>query len=174
MPNQPYAFGCLMVDLNIPGWAALGDRIPQAELYEPDQPRFGRQPEPHCTVLFGFHDTPGLGPELLEKLPLNLPALLGSGGLIGTGCDVFTQPDYDVVKLSLRSPELTRLNAWCRARYAYTSNFPEYLPHVTLAYVLPGYGQKYKTGSHLHLPLRPYQLTYSVAGDGTEKIHKLL
>jgi hypothetical protein len=161
-----------MVNLHVPTWDALVGRIPEHVLYQPDSPKFGREYEAHCTVLFGFHDYPGLGEELLRKLPLNLPELTRLGAVVATGCDVFANAECDVVKLNLKSVELTRLNAWCKARYAYTSNYPDYLPHATLAYVQKGLGQAYRTPNNLQLPLRVKSLVYSGPGENRPKVSR--
>lgn len=169
-----YDFGCLMVNLHVPTWEALVGRIPEEELYQPGSRKFGRVSEPHCTILFGFHDYPGLGAELMRTLPVQLPALTAPDGLYATGCDFFANPKYDVLKLTMKSVELTRLNAWCKGRYAYTSDFPDYEAHATLAYCQPGAGAKYRTLNNMRLPLRVKSLVYTPPCSGGEKQTRVL
>lgn len=163
MAKDDYQFGCLMLDLSIAGWDALTGFIPEADLYQPGNPMYGRQAAPHCTVLYGFHHAPGLGEELLASLPVDRPRL-SAGGVIATGCGIFENVNYDVVKLNLKSVELDRLNRWCKEHYAFTSSFPDYHPHATLAYVKPGKGAAYATSQLLRAELRPISWSYSASG----------
>ncbi len=161
-----------MVDVRVPNWAAIQLSIPDEKLYEPENPIYGRQDTPHCTILFGFHDTPGLGEELLRKLPVDLGALRRD--LVLTGCNYFRQAAYDVLKFSLQSPELARLNHWCKSRYAYTSDFPDYLPHTTVAYLQPGEGDQYVTKRSLRAPVEAISLVYSPpTGRGEKTLRSL-
>lgn len=165
-------YGCLMVSIGVPNWESIQAAIPEQELYEAGNPIYGRQDHPHCTILFGFHHQPGLGEELIGKLPVDLRAL--HQDLVLTGCNFFRSADYDVLKFSLQSPELARLNHWCKSRYAYTSDFPEYLPHATLAYLRPGNGEKYVTKKPLRASVQALALEYSPpTGQGPKIIRYL-
>lgn len=176
MPNtdssEAYVYGCLMLDLRITGWDALIGALPEAQLYRPDEAMYGRQPNPHVTVLYGFHHSPGLGEELLTQLPIDLPAL--GKDLRVTGCDCFANPTYDVLKLTLRSTELDRLNRWCRNRYAYSSDYPDYRPHATLAYLQPGTGAAYRTANTYQGAAGLVSLTYSCPGQGQRRLTRAL
>lgn len=48
-----------------------------------------------------------------------------------------------MVKVDVTSPDLMRLNRLISSSLRCTDTFPVYKPHVTLAYVLPGKGQRY-------------------------------
>ena len=53
--------------------------------------------------------------------------------------------DKDVVKIGINDFRvLTQLNALLRERFPYQSNFPDYNPHITLAYVNKGEGERFK------------------------------
>lgn len=174
MGQDSFNYGCLMVTLDVPGWDALIGRIPDELLYRADSAKYGRESYAHCTILFGFHHYPGLGEELLHKLPLDLAALSRPNAVLATGCDVFPNPACDVLKLNVRSPELDRLNKWCKGRYAYTSNYPDYLPHVTLAYLQSGQGAAFRTPNNLALPIRFKSLVYSGPEPERAKVTRLL
>jgi 2'-5' RNA ligase len=55
---------------------------------------------------------------------------------------IFENEDQDVVKISVVSPDLVRLNKIISDNLDHTDTFT-YTPHVTLGYVKPGAGQKY-------------------------------
>jgi hypothetical protein len=52
-------YGCLMVYLDVDkkDWNKLQNMIDDEDLYLPeDDPSYGRETEPHATILFGFHE----------------------------------------------------------------------------------------------------------------------
>jgi hypothetical protein len=50
---------------------------------------------------------------------------------------------YDVVKIDVESADLAHLNSWVANKLECTDKYPEYHPHITLAYVKKGLGKKY-------------------------------
>lgn len=51
--------------------------------------------------------------------------------------------EFDVVKIDVESNDLQRLNKLIASSLECTDTHPEYHPHVTLAYVKPGFGYRY-------------------------------
>jgi len=138
-----YDFSSVQVNLpsdiaqNIIQWGK--DIIPDEELYsvETDE-RFGRENEIHITVLYGLHDP---RPDPIEKLlknetPINIK--------IGKISKFTTNKNYDVIKLDIHSKDLVKLNKLLRENCNYTSNFPIYKPHCTIAYVKKDFGKTIK------------------------------
>ena len=72
-------YGCLMVYLDVAkkDWKKLQDMIDDEDLYEPeDDPSYGRETEPHATILFWFHaDVPD------EDIEKEIERLKGEGFL---------------------------------------------------------------------------------------------
>lgn len=98
---------------------------------------FGRENETHVTILYGF--IKDLTSEQVQSIIQGTKPFYVQ--ILGT--QVFRgNPDYDVITLKVQSPELTRLNGLSK-RFPYVSNYPNYNPHITLAYVLAGKGYKY-------------------------------
>jgi 2'-5' RNA ligase len=118
----------------------FGKSIPDAEIYtDPNDPTVGREDKPHITVKYGIHT------ENAKKIK----ALLEGAGAVTAKLgkvDVFSPDDkpYDVVMVPVDSPELHDLNAKVAEGTKVTDTFPEYQPHVTIAYVKKGEGAKYK------------------------------
>ncbi len=105
--------------------------IPDSELAED-----GREDNIHVTVLFGLH-TNESGP-VKAVLTGEKPVTFELGEI-----SLFQSERHDVVKFSVHSPDLERLNKKLRDECEYTSNFPKYVPHCTIAYVRSGTGKKY-------------------------------
>jgi 2'-5' RNA ligase len=101
----------------------------------------GRETEPHVTVLYGLHgEDPAEVQKLLEAEGPITAKVSGSTSIFPASKE---HPDYDVVKLAINSPDLTRLNKTISEALPNTNDYPEYQPHVTLAYVKAGEGKKY-------------------------------
>lgn len=113
---------------------ALGKKIPDNLLAEN-----GREREPHVTVKYGLHSD---SPRGVEKAIANdgpIKARLTTTSIFPASKD---HPDYDVLKFSVVSPGLRRLNAKISKALPHTNTFP-YHPHVTVAYLKPGEGKKF-------------------------------
>ncbi len=138
-----YDYGCFMAQLP-PNIATLivnfGKQIiPDDQLYfdntEPDD--YGREKEPHITIKFGL--TQSYTQSQLQQL------------LVGTkpfsinirGLSVFQNPNFDVIKFDVDGQELTRLRT-IFDKLPNNDEYKEYHPHMTLAYVKPGVGQKFQ------------------------------
>lgn len=112
---------------------AFGETIPDSELAGD-----GRETESHITVLYGLHDAD----------PAQAAALLEGSGPVEAKVGklaVFKGKDGkpDVLKLDVSSPDLAKLNRNLRQGVEYTNSFPDYKPHITVAYVKAGEGRKY-------------------------------
>lgn len=56
---------------------------------------------------------------------------------------VFKSEEHDVVYISVLSNDLHNLRRKVEENVEYTKTHPNYIPHITLAYVKPGLGEKY-------------------------------
>ena len=117
----------------------LGENIPERDL-GPD----GRENEPHITARWGLHFmTPSA--RLRESLRSFGPitATLGKTSL-------FSNPDADVLKVDVDSPDLHRLYKIIGRLVPVHTTHPIYHPHLTIAYLKPGHGKKYAGNSSLY------------------------
>lgn len=108
----------------------------QASIPIRDLAEEGYEERPHVTVKYGLH----------TQDPNDVRALLdGSGPVVLTlgKTGFFAGEDYDVVYVEVESPALHVLNAKLTNALEVTNTYPEYQPHVTVAYVLSGLGEKY-------------------------------
>jgi len=101
-----------------------------------DDPRetFGLENNPHITVLFGLKNEADYFPihRYFRKFG-NVTFEIGN-------ISRFSNPEmpYDVIKFDIKSPQLHALNHYIRANFDVHVGFPEYKPHMTIAYVKKG------------------------------------
>lgn len=133
-----YRLGCLMATLDIKNWKKLHSMIAPEDIYKTREEGFGKETEPHVTILFGFE------PEehVLEKIKSELP-IHGPISIPLTKLSFFENAEFDVLKFDVDPKELVKLNEWCRKNFKYKNDHPEYHPHVTLCYLNKGMGEKY-------------------------------
>jgi 2'-5' RNA ligase len=118
---------------------ALSQGIPDDELADD-----GKETDIHITVKYGIHTEDA---ENIRKL------IEGFGEITATLGKTTTFPpnekhNYDVLKIDVTSEDLNELNHLISDNLECTDTFPDYHPHVTVAYLQPGKGEKYK-GSQL-------------------------
>lgn len=103
-----------------------------------DDGAHGREDYPHITVKYGIHSE---DPKEVTALFDSTPAFKIRLGKIS----IFSNEEkpYDVVKVEVNSPELHELNKKIGEGVEVTDTFPEYKPHMTLAYVNKGEGEVY-------------------------------
>lgn len=98
----------------------------------------GRETDPHVTVKYGLHtsDAEDVASALKDESPISMK--VGKASLF----PATDKRQSDVIKFDVDSPDLHRLNAKL-SKLPNTTTFPDYHPHLTVAYVKPGMGQKY-------------------------------
>jgi hypothetical protein len=122
---------------------AFGRKIDPADLYHGENgsdsygPEYGLEDKPHITALYGLTDA---DPEPVRKLLEEFGKVTATLGEVS----LFENADkpYDVVKVDIHGEDLKRLNERLRT-LPHSSDFPDYHPHLTIAYVKKGTGQKY-------------------------------
>ena len=124
--------------VNLPEALAKVARAWSAKIPEKSLAEDGREAESHVTLKYGLHDTDPAG--TIEALKGESPVQVRFGAI-----SIFqgkTADDPDVLKVDVTSPDLHRLNGKVSA-LPHTDTFPKYSPHLTLAYVKRGMGDKY-------------------------------
>ena len=132
------SFSCLMGQL--PRDLSAGVHHIASQIHPNDvlHAAFEENEYPHVTVLYGLHTT---NPdEVFAHLKRNnavRPLTMTLGDL-----DVFRHRDQDVLKINVHSPDLDHLHSVAK-KLPNSFSFPSYNPHVTVAYLKPGLGEKY-------------------------------
>lgn len=136
--SSMYEYGCLMVYVEIPYWKDFLQKINIDDLFESENERYGLETEPHCTILYGVHSDV----DDSEVLSLFDGITEDEFDIKINGIDCFFNKDYDVLKMNVVSEKLNELNKLARS-LPHTSQYLDYKPHLTLAYLKKGNGTKY-------------------------------
>ena len=113
--------------------------IPEGEIYskadKDGKEDYGRETEPHVTALYGLlnHDPVAASAAIAGSGPVTVK--LGKLGM-------FESKDYDVLKVNVEGDSLHALNRRLRSQ-PYYSDYDDYKPHLTLAYLKKGEAKKY-------------------------------
>jgi 2'-5' RNA ligase len=148
--NKKYEYGCLMLDFKWNQWQSLLERIDEEDLFEPETGRYGLEKEPHITILYGLHEEVD-GKTIQETLK---DILYQSIEIQIDGIGIFENEEYDVVKLNVESPAIRYLNK-LTTQLPHTTDYPDYKPHMTIAYVKKGLGKKYVSDLKLKFKIEP-------------------
>ena len=147
-------YGCVMMDTKIPDWEEnhIGG-IDEEDVYvKPYDQSYGLEQEPHVTVLYGIHEDQVDAETIKELIKHNMKPIT----VKVEDVDFFPGEEYDVVKYNIPvTPELQQYRDLFM-KFPNTQTFPEYHPHMTLAYVKPGKGQKYKRKLR-----EPFEVTFT-------------
>lgn len=149
--------GCLMAMILEPQRQALlnfGNKLVREEDLYIVGDEFGRETETHVTILYGF--VPDLDKSQVVAIIRNVKPFT----LTLTGVDTFKneKEGFDVVKFSIESPILRQLNAEAQ-KFPNQNDYPDYKPHMTIAYVKPNTFKETRSGLKIEVPIR--QICYS-------------
>lgn len=140
--NEP-RYGCVMMDADIKNWDQFHTAgIEEDDIYlKPYDDSYGLEETPHVTIVYGIHEDevdPQRMADLIEHYMKPLTVTIKE-------VDIFEGKEYDVVKYNV--PITGQLQGYrdIFMQIPNTQNFPEFKPHMTIAYVKPGTGKKYKT-----------------------------
>lgn len=112
------------------------DHVLDRDVYHEDGD-YGRESEMHVTVLYGIHDIDSKNTSEVLKDTKSFKVTLGK-------ITAFTiSPKYDVLKIEVNSPTLHKIHKKIKNEMDVTSKFPDYRPHVTIAYLKKGKSEKY-------------------------------
>lgn len=132
----PHKYSCVMINLpeelsqEIIAWGRL--QVKDEDVFVDEKGGCGREEEPHVTVLYGLLDEKP-SDMLLQVFEHTAPFDIKLGP-----CSLFRNGEYDVLKMEVISPFLHALNRNVCSVVAYENDYPDYKPHVTIAYVKPG------------------------------------
>jgi len=134
-----YDYGCLMVYFDFPNWNNFTEKINVKDLYQASNERYGIETEPHATILYGIHNDVDDD----QVIALFSDIKKSEFDLEITGMNCFFNESYDVLKLNVESNKLNELNRLAK-KLPHTSEYPDYKPHITIAYLKKGSGLKYQ------------------------------
>jgi len=160
--KQTYDYGCVMLYFKYHGQKEIHELIDSEDIYTEESDRsYGLEDEPHITLLYGLHNTVSLKDvkNVLDKFQYSTCEVYNPS--------LFENDKYDVLKFDVKGPELKETNKALQ-QYPFTSDYPDYHPHLTIGYIKPGLGKKYtKILKDVKYNLSPWKAVYSMP-DGTK------
>lgn len=158
-----YPYGCILLETPISNWSELTSMIEPEDLYKPEMERFGITEKPHCTILYGLRN------KVSDKNIEYFLKYLEMPTIEVDGIDCFEQDGFDVVKLNvIPNSSLLKMRKVFE-RLPNINKFP-YDPHITIAFVKKGCGEKYKRD--FKLTINPSKIEYSKS-DGSKYYYEL-
>jgi 2'-5' RNA ligase len=135
-------FGCVMLNTNIRDWEDIhtGGIDPEDVYKKPLDDSFGLEETPHMTIIYGIHEDEVTPEQMINVIKENMEDVTVSISKIS----IFENDEYDVVKYDI--PVTEQIQAYRNMfinNFENTQSFPEYHPHMTIAYVAKGAGNKY-------------------------------
>lgn len=168
--TSTYSYGCVMLYFNFPELNKIHNQIDSEDIYtEEEDKTYGLEDEPHCTLLYGLH------PEVtLEEIKQSIDNIVFSDCKV-YNISCFNNEKYDVLKFDVGYPTkggafLSKANNNLK-QLPYTSDYPDYHPHLTIGYLKPGTGGKYiEKFKGLEYILKPEYIIYSQPNGDKTKI----
>ena len=156
-----YDYGCVMAYIDEDavkkiiefGLKTIDDNI----IYDKNN-EFGREYHPHVTIKFGL--TKNYSQEKMKEFLKSIKPF----EIKIKGMSIFENDDFDVVKLDVESDVLKKLNKKF-SKLPNEDEHPEYHPHLTLAYVKKGKGNKFIDKKVPFTTLSVSTIVYSDCGD---------
>jgi len=162
--STSYDYGCVMVEVPVTNWNEIISVINKDDLYEVEGENYGIQDNPHLTLLYGLKSN--ITKEQVEQVLQK--AIDGDKIIIEIeNIGLFENDNFDVVKFNIKKTEQLQKLFDSLSELPNENTFPDYNPHMTIAYVKKGLGKKYtKTYSH---KVSSNDICYSMANG--EKIY---
>lgn len=156
--GELYDYGCVMIYPKIENWNEITSVINTDDVYNPTDPTYGIETSPHVTLLYGLHSN--VTKEDVEEV---LNKFKGKDIDISiNGIGKFDGDDkFSVVKLNVESPILQEINKEL-SKLPHTTDYPDYKPHMTVAYVKPGTADKYLSGDYRNKFTNIDKIVYSM------------
>jgi len=147
-------YGCVMMDTKIDDWEEQHlAGIDEDDVHiKPLDDSYGLEKDPHITVLFGIHEDQVDSETIKEVIKHNMKPVTVDIDEV----DFFPGEEYDVVKYNVPVTDELLKYRELFSKFPNTQTFPEYKPHMTIAYVKPGMGKKYKRKLR-----EPFQVTFT-------------
>ena len=158
-----YKYGCVMVEIPISNWDEITSSIDTEDVYQEEgDSTHSIQKNPHVTILYGLHEE--VTDEMVKSVFDNFNSDIN---IEVDGIDIFENEKYDVVKFNVR-PDGTLLELHNKlSEFPNSNEFPDYKPHITIAYVNKGTGKKYVKSDYKYQVKSVTNIVYSKP-DGTK------
>lgn len=163
--KEKYEYGCVMLYFDFPEIAEIHDSIDTNDIYKEEGDRsFGLEDEPHTTLLYGLHE------EVTTEEIESILSKYEFGKCKIYNASLFENQKYDVLKFDVKGKNLVKCNSDL-SELPHTTDFPDYHPHLTIAYLSSGSGKKYtEMFEGMEFELIPSYAVYSMPSGDKVKI----
>lgn len=164
--NNTYDFGCSMVYFDCPEMTKIQEQINPDDLYTEEGGQYGIEDEHHVTLLYGLHSEEIEEADVMRISAGQIPAIRL------TNASAFESEKYDVLKFDAECPKLHDINKEL-SKLPHTTNFPDYHPHATVAYLKKGKAADYiKQLEDISFEVNPSKIVYSKP-DGSKTVKSI-
>ncbi len=143
-------YGCVMLAASVPRWSRDHlSLIDKDDIFVEE----GLEKDPHVTIAFGIHEDTANPQAVLRMIQDTGPITVTVDKI-----SLFENDKFDVVKYDIpKDRALTSLRKSILDAFENTQTYPDYHPHMTIGYVLPGTGKQYAG------KVTPFEVTFDVA-----------
>lgn len=135
MAESKYEYGCALIRFEPSKLKDLQNQIKLKDFsYQVIRPL---EVQYHTTLLYGIHHNETSVDEVVKIVKSHEYRNLEAFNL-----SVFNNDEYDVLKYEVKGGGVYEANSDI-SKLKHTNNFPDYKPHMTLAYLKPGKGEEY-------------------------------
>ena len=137
--KDTYSYGCAMLYFSFTEMTEMHLVIDRDDLYTEEEDRtYGLIEEPHVTLLYGLHSE-----EINDYEIINICTQGKIGDIRLYNVSLFENKNYDVLKFDAHNKVLYQINRNLVENFPFTTEYPNYHPHSTIAYIKSGRGKKY-------------------------------
>lgn len=159
-----YEYGCVMFKCDIINWGKIISTIKESDVYNNETDDYGLEYDPHITALFGILPDKTKPEDVKSFMQMNFTKPKVDDIKI-VAISFFENPEFDVLKFDVVSPYLQNVNTELCNNFEYHNEYPDYHPHMTIAYLKKGRGARYAKELSEHRDVVISNIEYSFPKD---------
>ena len=154
--KNTYSYGCAMLYFDLPEMDNIHLKISKDDLYT-ENDSYGLETEPHVTLLYGLHSD-----EINDVDVFNVCEQHNYAGITVHTVSAFKNDKFEVLKFEVEGNGLRECNRELSETFPFTTDYPDYHPHCTIAYLKPGTADKYVDAMEgISYAVSPAKIVYS-------------